>query len=382
MRILLVSSHGADRFYGGAERYVHDLRSGLESRGYEVAVLSAFPIKAADSAADRVLHDVDWRESRVRRVRNHAEDWLAEPFAHLSEALQELMPDLVHTNNLPGISTGIWECARRLGLPVVHTLHDYQLLCPRVSLTRRDGTPCQPHPLLCGLRTRRLGRWAPGVNAVIGVSKHVLARHDGFFPAPTVRRVILPPLVAIGDDRPEAPLALSRLGYIGALTESKGVRTLLAAAAGLDEQGVSVAVAGGGPLEAEVKHASGIHYAGRLQGEEIADFLASCDTGVVPSLWEEPGLTFAALEWMAARRPVITSGRGGLAELDPGAGVLTFDGTPAGLVAAVSGLRAPEAWSRIAASVPVVSGGEDLERWTDEHVGIYELAQARSAETS
>ena len=29
MRILLVNAHGADRSYGGAERYVHDLRVGL-----------------------------------------------------------------------------------------------------------------------------------------------------------------------------------------------------------------------------------------------------------------------------------------------------------------------------------------------------------------
>jgi glycosyltransferase involved in cell wall biosynthesis len=377
VKVLLVSSHGADRFYGGAERYVHDLRTGLESRGHAVEVLSAFPIKDDASPAEQVLHDVDWRDSRVRRARNHAEDWLAGPFAHLREALQDREPDLVHTNNLPGISTGIWECARRLGLPVVHTLHDYYLLCPRVSLTRRDGTPCQPHPLLCGVRTRRLHRWTPGLSAVIGVSRHVLARHGAFFPASTVRRVILPPLVPVGKGDCDAPSALSRLGYVGALTESKGVRTLLAAAARLGEQGVSVAVAGGGPLEDEVRQAPGIDYRGRLSGREVADFLAACDAGVIPSLWEEPGLTFAALEWMAARRPILTSGRGGLAELDPGAGVLTFDGTPEGLVAAVAAVRSPEAWDGVTGKVPVVRDSQDLERWISDHLAVYDLATVR-----
>ena len=40
-------------------------------------------------------------------------------------------PDVVHTHNLTGVSTAIWEVCRRLDLPVFHSLHDYYLLCPR-----------------------------------------------------------------------------------------------------------------------------------------------------------------------------------------------------------------------------------------------------------
>ena len=49
-----------------------------------------------------------------------------------------------------------WQAARRQGIPVVHTLHDYWLLCPSTTLTRRDATPCRPSPFLCGARTRRM----------------------------------------------------------------------------------------------------------------------------------------------------------------------------------------------------------------------------------
>ena len=68
-------------------------------------------------------------------------------------------------------------------VPVVHTIHDYYLLCPRVTLTRRDATPCRPSPLLCGFRSHRLARWAPAVSHVIGCSQYVLDVHAHLFPA-------------------------------------------------------------------------------------------------------------------------------------------------------------------------------------------------------
>ncbi len=205
----------------------------------------------------------------------------------------------------------------------------------------------------------------------------MLARHQSFFPPATERKVILPPLVPVSGSPGEPPAALRRLGYIGALTESKGLRILLAAAPALLAQGVTVAVAGGGPLQAQVESQPQIDYAGRLEGEAIPRFLASCDAGVVPSVWEEPGLTFAALEWLAARRPVISSGRGGLAELEPGHGVVTFDGTPTGLNATAADLRAVRTWERVSAEVPVVCDRDDLERWIDDHLRVYGLAQTR-----
>lgn len=372
MRVLLVSANGADLYYGGAERYVHDLRVGLERHGHETAVLSAFPVKADDSPVLRVLHRTDWHDSRERRYRNHIRDWVAPAPRSLGTILRELAPDLVHTNNLPGISTGIWERARTLGIPVVHTLHDYHLLCPRVSLTRSDGAPCDPHPLLCGLRSRRMARWAPGVDAVIGVSHHVLSRHEHFFGPDIGRHVIRPPLVPLpGTASGRSGASLGVLGYIGNLSADKGVRVLLAAAPHLSELGVQVRVAGGGPLLQEVSNSAAVQFAGRLQGADLVAFLRTCDAGLVSSLWEEPAVTFAALEWLAAGRPVLATRRGGLAELDDLGGVVHYDGSAAGLVAGVEQLRQGEGWRQLSATVPVVQDDSDRERWLQSHLSAY-----------
>jgi len=53
MRVLLVNSHGADPAFGGAERYVRDLARGFAARGWDAAVLSAFPQRMQVEASRR-----------------------------------------------------------------------------------------------------------------------------------------------------------------------------------------------------------------------------------------------------------------------------------------------------------------------------------------
>jgi glycosyltransferase involved in cell wall biosynthesis len=367
--VLLVGSHGADLAYGGAERYVADLRDALEQRGERCVVLSAFPGRADRSAHRRTLHETDWREDRVRRARDHLDSWRAPATERMRDTLREIAPDLVHTNNLFGITTGIWECARTLGIPVVHTLHDYQLLCPRGTLLRRDGGACRPHPLLCGLRERRLGRWAPALSRVIGVSAHVLHAHRGMLGS-VLGTVVLPPLLRPPVALPAPGPRLTILGFTGALDDHKGLRVLLEAAPGLAALGVRLRIAGDGRLRQTVASAPGVEYVGRLDGDAVDDFIARCDAGVVPSVWQEPGLTYSALGWLRAGRPVLATGRGGLAELPPG-GVRRLTGTAEDLVARVAELHDETRWRGLKAAVPEIDDDSDRDRWVDEHVAVY-----------
>ena len=377
MRVLLVNAHGADPAYGGAERYVRELARGLAGRGCEVAVLSAFPQRTHVAGLETMtLHGSDWRDDTLRRIRNRIGDVTAAPWPRLGSVLEEFHPDLVHTGNLPGIGTGIWEAARRSGIATVHTLHDYYLLCARTSLVRRDGSPCSPSPLLCGVRMRRLARWAGGVDAVIAGSEHLLGAHAGIF-APTPSTVIRLPLAPSGADPPEPPSALRDLGYLGALTATKGVDLLLAAAPELASSGVRVRIAGDGPLRARVEQAS-VDYAGRLDGPAVAEFTRACDAGIVPSTWEEPGgPPYTVCDWLAAGRPVLAARRGGLTEIQGSGGVTGFEPTRAGIVAAVNGFRDPGNWDGLLAALPEVSDDRDFERWLDEHEAVYGSAIAR-----
>jgi glycosyltransferase involved in cell wall biosynthesis len=145
---------------------------------------------------------------------------------------------------------------------------------------------------------------------------------------------------------------------------------LLDAAPELARHGIALRIAGGGPLEDAVRGAAGVDYAGRLQGEEIGRFLASCDVGVVASQWEDPA-PFTPLEWLASGRPVIATTNGGLPELTELGGARTFDGTVAGLLEAVTALSDPAPFAQLAETIPPTHGTTDLERWLDEHLDVY-----------
>ncbi len=145
----------------------------------------------------------------------------------------------------------------------------------------------------------------------------------------------------------------------------------------LASRGIELRMAGAGPMEAEVSAARDIHYRGWLGGQDRLRFLLGCDFGVVPSLWEEPGIPFALCEWLETRRPVLCTTRGGLAEAAELPGVKSFPETPEGLIVAVDELRSGTDWSDLLARVPEVSDDRQVQRWLDEHEAVYELARER-----
>jgi glycosyltransferase involved in cell wall biosynthesis len=389
VRVLIVSAHGEDPSSGGVEKGLMELSPRLTALGVEVAYLQAFPARAPVDEVERtVLHGSDWRDDRARRLKNHLADVLAWPRSGLEEAVARHRPDLVHTNNLPGVSTAVWEACRRLGLPVVHTIHDYYLLCPRTTMMRRDGTtPCRPSPVLCGLRTRRLARWASAVSHVIGVSQHVIDVHAHLFPGAELH-VIRNPMIAssLGDLRPPRPRP-AVLGYIGSLDRIKGVHLLLEAASRLEALGLTLRIAGEGRLRDEVALAAeqraNVQWDGAVLGERKERFFEACDIGVVPSVWAEPGgPTYTMVEWLSAGRPVFVSRRGGLGEvagLYPGS--IPLEPTVDSIVESIAALLEPARWEETVAAVRPIDAEQKLEDWVERHEALYR-SMAQGARSS
>ena len=89
----------------------------------------------------------------------------------------------MHTHNLSGFTSTVWQAVHARGIPLVHTIHDYALLCPGTTMYRRDAN-CSGQCLGCRVLSwpkREHSRW---VNAVVGVSGFALDRHlqGGYFP--------------------------------------------------------------------------------------------------------------------------------------------------------------------------------------------------------
>lgn len=133
------------------------------------------------------------------------------------------------------------------------------------------------------------------------------------------------------------------VGCLAALEERKGQQYLLEAAALLKAEGVKIRyeIAGQGPrraqLEAEVARlrlTDQVRFLGFIT--DTAGFFAGVDLLAVPSLYE--GLGVAALEAMAAGRPVIATRVGGLAEsvVDGATGFLVPPRDPVALARAIA----------------------------------------------
>jgi len=56
--------------------------------------------------------------------------------------LEEIRPDLVHVQHLVFLSSGILKIVKNKGIPLVFTLHDYWLFCPKWHLLKNDFSLC------------------------------------------------------------------------------------------------------------------------------------------------------------------------------------------------------------------------------------------------
>lgn len=106
---------------------------------------------------------------------------------------------------------------------------------------------------------------------------------------------------------------------VGALSERKNVLRL---ARTFESRGEgSLAFVGDGPLRGALEGRPGIHLAGRVSQERVADWIAAADVVCQPSLVEPFGL--ATLEALASARSVVATAVGGPPEfVRPGAGLL------------------------------------------------------------
>jgi glycosyltransferase involved in cell wall biosynthesis len=237
----------------------------------------------------------------------------------LAAILAREKPDIIHTHSLLGLSVSLWRVASAHGIPIVHTLHDYQLLCPRGTMFRADH-PCSGQCGTCRWLTARRRFASVNPTAVVGISDFILQAHRtrGYFPnalaAVIPNGINAPTNDNLPHDRP--PARPWRIGFIGRLHPIKGVALLIDALRPLPRGSYVAKIAGTGSAGyvAELKaRAQGlaIEFLGWVRPFE---FYAQIDILVVPSLYNEPqGLVL--LEAAQAGIPAIYSSRGGLAEM-------------------------------------------------------------------
>ncbi len=361
MRIAFVNSlyppHGA----GGAEVTLRFLAASFAMRGHDCHVFTLTPERtAASGTIDGIgvtylpLANVYWphggaRPRALRPVFQALDSYNPVMRRRLQHALAAWRPDVVHAHNLQGFSVSAWVAARRLGVPLVQTLHDYYVACPRSAMWRPGrgncATPCAECRAFATPR-RALGQLPAEVTCV---SRRVMQRvaGAGVFRARTARIIRgNNPEVSPASPPPRPPSGPLRLGFIGRLDPLKGVETLLRVVAALPAGTVTLDVAGRGEPGYEASLQAGLPPGVRFLGQVApAAFFSRIDLLVVPSVWEDP-FPRVFHEALAYGVPSLVSPLGGLPEaVEPGrTGFVAASADEAGILAAIQALLA-EGWT-------------------------------------
>lgn len=234
----------------------------------------------------------------------------------IKKIIKEEQPHLVHTHNLAGFSVAVWQAVKNSGLPLVHTLQDYYLLCPKSTMFNHHRN-CACSCLSCSFFSRTKRALSSRVDQVVGISSFILQRHcqAGYFPN-ALTNVIYNPLYSQQRQIKGSLKKPTRFGYIGRLNQAKGVETLLKQFIRINPSHATLHLAGNGEMSyvsflRRRYAAPNIFFLGFMYPD---DFYEQIDLLIVPSLWEEP-LGMVVFEAFAHGIPVIGSNRGGITEM-------------------------------------------------------------------
>ncbi len=227
----------------------------------------------------------------------------------VGQLLDEERPDILHTNILAGFSPAIWAEASRRNIPVVHTMRDYYLTCPK-GARFKNGADCGASCASCWHYSLPKSHATRHVDAMVSISRHLLHAHAIAAP---IREVIHNSYQAEGTLPPKSVDGPLKVGFLGRLFETKGIELLIDAV--WETEACHLYLAGkGSPAYVESLRARASARATFLGTVPPRSLFEKIDVLVVPSLWHEP-FGRVAIEAMAWGIPVIASQRGGLPEI-------------------------------------------------------------------
>jgi glycosyltransferase involved in cell wall biosynthesis len=397
----------ANKFYfmkGGADRYLLELEALLLRHGHTVI---PFAMKhPANHLSPHERYFVSQVETEKVKLNVSGLRTLGrmlysrEAKTNMDQLLDEEHPDLCHVHNIYyQLSPSILLSLRARGIPTVMTVHDYHMISPqymrwshgRVEDWGRAGL------VRASLAKFHKGSIAASFAAALTFTLH---RRMGLYhlpdryiaPSHFLRRALVRGgfeaskihVLPFGIDAREVVPRFTDEGYVlfvGRLVAEKGVVTLLRAARELPN--VRFKIVGTGPEEAALHHAGdrlgNVEFLGFQSGELLWRLYRGARCVVVPSLWEEV-FGLAALEAMAAGKPVIASNIGGLPEVvqDRMTGLLVPPGSVTSLAESIDRLTSDAVFAQTLgrAARERVALEYSLERHYAGLMKIYEEARA------
>jgi glycosyltransferase involved in cell wall biosynthesis len=340
VHVLVVNNIYPPIMAGGAELIVAFLCEGLAERGHRVTVISTcgpemepYPVEHRNGVEiirffppNRYWSFARGKQGRQGGVRGavdtarwHVKDaWNRDAGRRVAAIYAGKRPDVLHTHLIDGLSATVWRRAKARGVPVVHTAHDYHLLCPRAFLLSRSWQICHHPTIACRMFRAWHLQTTRDVDLFASPSQFLLDLHQraglhSRAAAVVPNGIPLPRIARTPRGGPR-----NRFLLLARLTVEKGIRVVLDAMSRLSsDRAIELTIGGRGPLENEVRAAAAkdprIRFLGYVAGDAKAAAFAYADHMLLPSLWYENAPT-VILEAAANGLWLIASRIGGIPE--------------------------------------------------------------------
>ena len=351
MKILKII-HGYPPYYNaGSEVYTQSICNELK-RQHEIIL---FTREENPYIADHYIR-TEYRDGITLYIANKAreKDGYLHPDldAFFAQIVQSEKPDVAHIGHLNHLSTGLVAVLKKCNIPIVFTLHDFWLMCPRGQFLQINFKNPVFHQLCEGQENRKCAEncynrfsdnseedmkywtnWvakrmaitrqiAQDVDLFIAPSRYLQQRFVKDFQIPIEKIVYLDygfPLHYL-----QKPIRKERqfftFGYIGTHIAAKGIDLLIHAFSKISVK--AVLKIWGKPIgqstdylhQLAQKCPNEVHFCGEYVNTNLSDSVFSeVDCIVVPSIWAENS-PLVIHEAHACHIPVITANFGGMAE--------------------------------------------------------------------
>lgn len=338
MKVLLVNKFHYRK--GGSETYYFTLAAALQKKGHEVIFFAMqdeknLPCEQAEYFVSNASVNGGIK-SKLNMVLHIA--YSKEAYKKMKALLVAEKPDLVILNLVhKQITLSIIDAIREYDakLPIFWTMHDLITVCPSYVMLDGKGNicekclggsfkPCVENNCIKGSKLMsilskyeadyiRKRKWYDQVDLFICPSDfHRGKLTDGKFTTSKIVTMRNPlPAGTTFTHNPSGEYIL----YFGRISKEKGVSVLLDAAKKVDCRFV---ILGTGPCEEEMKAYAKdmphVEFKGFQTGKTLDEYIKNSRCVVLPSQCYENG-PYSAMEAMAAGKPLIVSGNGGLPEL-------------------------------------------------------------------
>lgn len=262
--------------------------------------------------------------------------WSFKHYKAVSEVIASFHPDVVHVHTFfPLLSPSVLYAAKRVGVPVVATLHDTRFVCP-VATSLRNGRICNECGDGCYLRMVRhacfkgskfQSLWVALVFKIhrlfrtfykqidryicLNDQQIALLERVGFDSRKIVKKYnfVEDALGAVGELSNGLPSRY--VVFYGRIGEEKGIRVLMDAWETIPE--IPLVVMGGGPLENEfsawAKGRNNVFYLGYTPRETCLAIVKDAEFVIFPSIWYE-GCSMVEIEAESLGKPIVATDLG------------------------------------------------------------------------